>query len=349
MKKSFLIGIAAAAMLASCSNDETVEMAQSKAISFSDAFVNKGTRSMEDPSFTKQTLGSFAVYGYSNDERIFNGDVVSSNDNGQSWTYESTKYWFEGHTYIFGAIAPAPANNSAVVVSDVSKSSDKICMTVDFTNDGMTDLLCAQPVHKPSISKEEATNAQPVNLTFNHQLSKVKFSFVNSVGGNYKIKVKNVTLEGTRQTGKLIINADGNAWSDQDSPNLNLSFGNAAVESATAEEFIENGKELETYYERLMIPTPASESTVYYVGFSVELYEGEGTTPIQTYNHSQVAIKNTELKLGYCYDFKAELTKDNIPEEGQLMPIVFSVNEIEEWKTEEQNQTLPGFEESTGN
>lgn len=347
MKKSFLIGIAAAAMLASCSNDETVEMAQSKAISFSDAFVNKGTRSTEDPSFTRQSLGSFAVYGYSNNEQIFNGDVVSSNDNGQSWTYESTKYWFEGHTYIFGAIAPA--NNSAVVVSAVTKSSDKICMTVDFTNDGETDLLCAQPVHKPTISTEEATNEQPVNLTFNHQLSKVKFSFVNSVGGNYKIKVKNVTLSGARQTGKLTINDNGNAWSDQASPNLNLSFGNAAVESAIAEEFIENGKELETYYERLMIPTPASESTVYYVGFNVELYEGKGTTPIQTYNHSQVAIKNTELKLGYCYDFKAVLTKDNIPEEGTLVPIVFSVKEIEGWDDTEQDQTLPGFEESTGN
>lgn len=348
MKKSFLIGIAAAAMLASCSNDETVEMAQSKAISFSDAFVNKGTRSIKDPSFTRQTLGSFAVYGYSNDERIFNGDVVSSNDKGSTWTYESTKYWFEGRTYIFGAIAPAPANNSAVVVSDVTKSTDKIYMTVDFTNDGETDLLCAQPVCKPTITAEEATNGQPVNLTFNHQLSKVKFSFVNSVvGDDYKIKVKNVTLSGARQTGQLTINDDGNAWSDQDNPNLELSFGNAAVGNAAAEEFIENGKELETYYERLMIPTPASEDIKYFVGFTVELYRGE--TLIKTYTHSNVTITNTELKLGYCYDFKAELTADNISEEGQLMPIVFSVYEIEDWDKTEQDQTLPGFEESTGN
>lgn len=36
MKKIFLIGLAATAMLASCSNDETVEMAQNtKAIGFS--------------------------------------------------------------------------------------------------------------------------------------------------------------------------------------------------------------------------------------------------------------------------------------------------------------------------
>ena len=46
MKKIFLIGLAATAMLASCSNDETVEMAQQKAIGFSNAFVNNGTRSI---------------------------------------------------------------------------------------------------------------------------------------------------------------------------------------------------------------------------------------------------------------------------------------------------------------
>lgn len=54
MKKLFMIGLAATAMLASCSNDETMEMAQQKAIGFSNAFVNNGTRSIVDPSFTKK-------------------------------------------------------------------------------------------------------------------------------------------------------------------------------------------------------------------------------------------------------------------------------------------------------
>lgn len=57
MKKNlFFMGIAAAAMLASCSNDETMDMPQSKtkAISFTNAFVNNGTRSIVDPSFKKK-------------------------------------------------------------------------------------------------------------------------------------------------------------------------------------------------------------------------------------------------------------------------------------------------------
>ena len=57
MKKLFMIGLAATAMLASCSNDETMEMAQQKAIGFSNAFVNNGTRSIVDPvSYTHLTL-----------------------------------------------------------------------------------------------------------------------------------------------------------------------------------------------------------------------------------------------------------------------------------------------------
>ena len=76
MKKLFMIGLAATAMLASCSNDETVEMAQSKAIGFSNAFVNNGTRSIVDPSFTTETLKDFAVYGFTQNGQIFKGDKV---------------------------------------------------------------------------------------------------------------------------------------------------------------------------------------------------------------------------------------------------------------------------------
>lgn len=76
MKKIFLIGLAATAMLASCSNDETVEMAQQKAIGFSNAFVNNGTRSIVDPSFTTTSLEDFAVYGFTQNGQIFKGDKV---------------------------------------------------------------------------------------------------------------------------------------------------------------------------------------------------------------------------------------------------------------------------------
>lgn len=55
MNKVFLIGLAATAMMASCSSDDTVETSKQNAITFSNAFVDKSTRSNFDPSYTKTT------------------------------------------------------------------------------------------------------------------------------------------------------------------------------------------------------------------------------------------------------------------------------------------------------
>ena len=123
MKKLFMIGLAATAMLASCSNDETVEMAQQKAIGFSNAFVNNGTRSVEDPSFTKDNLQNFAVYGFTQAGQIFDGTTVSASD----WTYTPLQYWVAGNTYTFGAIAPAAQKDK---VSNVALANKKLLPTM---------------------------------------------------------------------------------------------------------------------------------------------------------------------------------------------------------------------------
>lgn len=118
MKKLFMIGLAATAMLASCSNDETMEMAQQKAIGFSNAFVNNGTRSIVDPSFTKETLEDFAVYGFTQNGQIFEGDKVYEGGSASTgWSYDVLQYWVPGNTYTFGAIAPYSV---ATNVSDVA-------------------------------------------------------------------------------------------------------------------------------------------------------------------------------------------------------------------------------------
>lgn len=47
MKKFFWLGCAAVALLASCSQDETVETPSSKVISFGNTFVDNATRSVD--------------------------------------------------------------------------------------------------------------------------------------------------------------------------------------------------------------------------------------------------------------------------------------------------------------
>ena len=205
MKKIFLMGLATAAMLASCSQDETVEMAQNtRAISFSNAFVDNATRSVVDPSFTVATLGNFAVYGFTQNGQIFDGVPVSSNDAGSTWTYNPIQYWVEGNQYAFAAIAPASVSVSGETLTGSSVADYKVGMTVSFTNDGKTDLLYA---NGGAFNADETFMASPqtVGLTFKHQLSKVKFSFKNNVSGAYNIKVTDVKITDAKSTGTLTV------------------------------------------------------------------------------------------------------------------------------------------------
>lgn len=340
MKKIFLMGLATAAMLASCSKDETVEMApNTRAISFSNAFVDNATRSIVDPSFKKETLGNFAVYGFTQNGQIFDGVPVSSADNGSTWTYSPIQYWVEGNQYAFAAIAPASVPVSGETLTG-SVADYKVGMTVSFTNDGKTDLLYA---NGGAFNADETFMASPrtVGLTFKHQLSKVKFSFKNNVSGAYNIKVTDVKITDAKSSGTLTVStAADNAWSNVTGNDLGLSFGAAGTTDASTADAIAFGSEVETYNEQLMIPTASTES--YTVTFTVELLSG--TVSMGTYHHT-ATIEGVELKLGYCYDFAAELNAENIvvdPDDpdAELQPIEFTVNEISNWIDTDKDQTI---------
>ena len=338
MKKLFMIGLAATAMLASCSNDETVEMAQQKAIGFSNAFVNNGTRSIVDPSFTTKTLEDFAVYGFTQNGQIFKGTTVSA----PGWTYTPLQYWVAGNTYTFGAIAPAAQKDN---VSNVTLAGGKVRMKVAFTNDGTVDLLHAAP---NAVVCDDAFLAQTnkVGMTFSHQLSKVKFSFANAVGEGYNVKVTNVKIANAKKTGTLTIGAT-NAWSAQDG-SVELAFGDAKTDEANSE-IIANGAEMESYKEMLMIPT--DNTAEYTVSFDAYLYQGNVLLNKDgvAYSHT-TTIKGVDLKLGYCYDFKATLTHENIVDpENPLKPIEFTVDGIENWNQKEVDKTLDVPTTQSGN
>lgn len=346
MKKLFMIGLAATAMLASCSNDETVEMAQQKAIGFSNAFVNNGTRSIVDPSFTTKTLEDFAVYGFTQAGQIFKGDKVYKGGSASTgWSYDVLQYWVPGNTYTFGAIAP---HSVATNVSDVAlpENAKKVAMTVAFTNTDadQVDLLHAEPAQIAGIEVTE-TYKTPVSMTFRHQLSKVKFSFENAVGEGYNVKVSNIKIMDAYTNGTLTVAANGNTWSAQANNTLGLDFGNVVADDATADEaaVIANAATLESYNEKLMIPMDATAT--YTVTFTAELYQGD--VLLGSYNH-EVKIENVEFKLGYCYDFKASLTHENITDKP-LNPIEFDVTNVEDWNKTDIDQELDVPTTQSGN
>lgn len=335
MKKIFLIGLTAAAMLASCSNDETVEMAQQKTISFSNAFVNNGTRSVVDPSFTTTSLNDFAVYGFTQKGQIFNGEKVSKGGTASAgWSYDNVQYWVPGNTYTFGAIAPYSVAGNVSNVT-LPTGATKVEMKVAFTNKDadQVDLLHAAPAQITGVTPTYTTS---VSMTFNHQLSKVKFSFQNSVGEGYNVKVSNVKITDAFKEGTLTVAATGNTWGGQTNKNLELNFGNVVADASTTEaSVIAYAATLESYNEKLMIPM--GSSAIYTVTFTAELFKDNVSLGI--YNHS-VEIKNVEFKLGYCYNFKASLTHKNITGPDELNPIEFTVASVKNWDQTESNKDL---------
>lgn len=84
MKKNkfWLAAMAVTVSMASCSLEEVMEQPEPQAIGFS-SFVGKPTRAVTETK--TNNLGSFKVYGgYATNTDVFNGTVVTSDDNGNT-------------------------------------------------------------------------------------------------------------------------------------------------------------------------------------------------------------------------------------------------------------------------
>jgi hypothetical protein len=330
MKKTILFGLASAALLAvGCTNDETVEIPASKAITFANAFVDNNTKAdPSDPSIKKENLGSFDVFGYvtkdSENSQIFDEEVVSSADNGETWTYTNIQYWIDGGKYVFAAVAPSTTSAKTVLTDETT-----ITTTVsDFENTGESDL-----VYATATATGQPINNAAVALTFKHLLSKVKFTFVNKFAttSNISLKVTNVTISDAVKTA-TVETTDGSTeetkWTNHASTITDgLSFGEvetlAPDATATAAD------------EKLLIPTTTDQKETYTVTFNVELLQGIGDNPTSINNYDVTAtIKDQAFQPGYAYNITATLKPENVNPSAALEPIVFSVKEIADWTEE---------------
>ena len=332
MKKTLFAALALVAM-ASCSNEEVLEMAQKEAIAFNNAFVNNSTRSAVDPSITENgtnPLKNFAVYAYVENNELFNGLEVSesiTNDEltNSTWKYEGTQYWIAGAKYNFHAIAPKEDANWSVTENGATRNN----VTVTFTNEGTQDLLYAKTAEIEGLPSGNGL----VGFTFNHALSKVKFSFENAYdASNAKIKIKDVQILGTYKSGTAVL-ASNVAWTtDAANATLDLNFGHAIENSGTENTAYASsfGNEIETHKELLLIPGKIEDG--YKVQFTVELYIGEATSPVKTYTHNvTIPADKFTPAAGTAYDIKAVIAPENIDPDHSQEPIEFTVTTINGW------------------
>lgn len=318
MKKIF-IAVLAVAALASCSKEDTVNVDNGALIGFGKVFVENSTRAND------LAAGNFdfGVYGLVEKDGksalIFNNQIVAADG-----TYSPAQYWIAAAQYYFTAIAPKTNANWSYTTTTAHTG------TITFNN--MTaaanqDLLFAYV--KPNVTPEQiTTDPGAVCFTFNHMLSRVRFTFTNGFGegSNIKLEVKDVTITDAYASADLAV-ADGApaaAWSNFGTT-FSKNFGQ--VGGATLATLTDEGTTMSASTEHFYL-IPANKA--YNVTFTVDLYQAG--VKLDTYSRT-ATIPATEMKSGMSYDIKTTLTANNTSDDGKLYPIEFKVTGVEGWDT----------------
>ncbi len=329
MKKLFVAALAVLALTA-CSNDEILDAPRSSAIKFDNAFVENATRAA-DPSTNSNTISNFDVWAFMDetDGRVFHDENVELNNG--AWTYTNTQYWTPNHKYYFAALSPMESNNVTETLANGEEAKLGLG-TIAFTNvNGTEDLLYA----KKMVQTDRDINVIPdaVHLQFQHLLSKVKFTFTNGFPtNNVSVAVKNIRMTAPKSATINLAQANyAKAWV----------LGNEAVELAFGD--VENRltfaeKTDDCADERLTIP--AAAGYIYTITFDVEVYMGDR---LAYSAEKKASVSDTELEMGYAYNFIAEINPDNL----NMSEIKFTVA-VDRWiDAAEDVETVPGTPIST--
>ena len=317
MKKLFVAVLVIAGVVA-CSKEELVRVQDPAQIAFDGSFVETRANASVDPSTTTANIETFNVWGFMDEPsgKVFVEEEVTKN--GGEWSYVNTQYWAPGHNYYFAALA-----NYDNAVVNTEGANELGLGNLKFTvTDGSDDLLYSAvgPIAAPA---QNATSVDKVKFSFNHMLSKVKFTFTNGFTNELAtIDVKNIQMK-VPATADIDVNvADWwteNNWKNYDG-SATVAFGDACAKTAI-------GVSQECDDARIILP--ANNNVVYTVTFDVALYQGD----VVAYEGTKtVEIKGVALEIGKSYNFTAELNASNITEDGsELLPIEFDVIEVKDW------------------
>lgn len=327
MKKILVCALAIAA-LASCQKNQVLETVVGPAIAFENAAVDNATRAAADPSITTENITEFSVWGFMDEPAgaVFTEETVSKS--GAAWTYANTQYWYAGHEYYFAAISPV--KNAAITVN-TANASELGLGTVSFDNEtakGGVDLIYAAAT-QVTTANQDLSAMQPVGLTFNHLLSKVKFSFTNGFENpNATLVITDLTMTAPKSGD---INLAVKNWWDNDDWKLGAEAVTLDFGDVNGGDKIASGAKTECADERLTIP--AGKDYEYAVTFSVQLYNGT-VEVFETPRTLTTKVTDAALEMGKAYNFNAEINASNImgPDE-QLYPIEFTVVEVKDWVT----------------
>ena len=320
MKKYFYIALAAAA-LTSCNSDEAIEMVEKRAIGFDNVFVNNATRATDLNEDNITEFGVYASVSANNTQgMILTNERVYKPEGKTAFGYDNIQYWIASAQYDFTAIAPYQEGTNATWAYSTTDAKNG---TIEFDNaiaKADQDLLFA---YKQPAKTAAAITSQPdaVAFDFSHILSRVQFTFVNTIStaSNIELVVSDVKITDAYKKGTIEV-ANGaitsNYWTVSGTNNsFDIAFANNGAE-------IKGDNGTETTAHHYMIPV----NKEYNVYFKVKLLQAGAN--LGTYERT--ATVNLDLKKGMSYNVKAYLSTDNVLPNA-LYPIEFKINEVGKW------------------
>lgn len=317
MKKSYFLMAAAAAMFAACSETELVnavnETEAQKAIGF-ETFSYKPTRQVSSTALNEYYT-NFSVFGWINNEVLFNNTKVSYADS--KWDYTDTQYWDATATYKFYAVAPynaAVTCTSAGVVTipteaGATAATENLQETFGDINEDQfssdTDWLTAAQLGSEDQGYMMSMGTT-VPFTFTHMLSKLAVAITKT--GNEEIVVKSVTITDESDNLHNAATFDGSGWT-------------GTAQEAALEGVVGTMTSQSTPYytmEYLIIPTAAASNNL---KFNIT-YRITGESTARVVSAPVTGITNFEA--GTAYTLTANIG---------AAPIKFTAEAVNGWAT----------------
>lgn len=331
MKKNkfWLAAMAVTVSMASCSLEEVMEQPEPQAIGFS-SFVGKPTRAVTE--IKKDNLGSFNVYGgYATNTDVFNGTVVTSDDNGNTWKYTGTQYWVPGQSYKFAAMGPSDIDTKL----RFDYASGHLTLSDYEVTDlatGSKDLVYAEADRTTASPLVEA-NYAAVPFSFGHIMSWIKIKFVHDLTDKYKITVSDVSVTGVKTKGTF----NGTNWTMDSSPS-DATFND---QDPNEDSYNQIDKILDANGDNCLVDFIAIPQTVatLNISFKLTVQDDQGSYIVGTSDAPKVfsatALSGVEWQKDYVYTYTATLDESVLG----LKPITFTAT-VNSWTNTDNNSDL---------
>lgn len=330
MKKNkfWLAAMAVTVSMASCSLEEVMEQPEPQAIGFS-SFVGKPTRAVTET--TTNNLGSFKVYGgYATNTDVFNGTVVTYDNEKSTWGYTVPQYWVPGQSYKFAAMGRG---------TDIDQLSfDYASGHLKLENYKVTDLTASKDLvyaeaNRTTDNPLVEANYGAVPFSFGHIMSWIKIKFVHAMTNGYKITVSDVTVTGVKTKGTF----NGTDWTMDSSPS-DATFND---QDPNEDSYNQIDKILDANGDNCLVDFIAIPQTVatLNISFKLTVQDDQGSYIVGTSDAPKVfsatALSGVEWQKDYVYTYTATLDESVLG----LKPITFTAT-VKDWTNKDNNTGL---------